>query len=240
VIPIMRLANRAMDGSAPPAETIVRTARGTSHQWGQGDIQAHTMTGVSVDAGCWLLVGLIHADPLNTSAFSIELAGTGLLTLESRLTAGSDAHLTIWGKYFASAVGSSDLIVTFDSEMGSPSAVAMLATQVSGLTVAGTLDVTAKAAGTSGTPSSGTTALPALAHEFVWGLIGTVGAPSDTPGAWTNGLSNGQRVGETGRLVPLTINEGFRVATAQAAQTASKTGEVSHRWGAICATFKAA
>lgn len=232
--------HRKPGGSGPSPETVVRTARGTSHEWGQGDIQSHAMSGVSVEAGAWLLVGLVHDEAYMTSAMSITLAGVELSTLASRIFASSGVSVTLWGAYFPSAVTNGTLMVTFDTSEGAPSGVAMVATQVAGLATANALDQSVSANGTGTTPSSGATGTPAQAHEFVWGLVATAGPPSDSAGTWTNGLSAGQRVGEDGGSQAVTVSEGFRVASVQEAQTAAKTGITSRAWGAICATFRAA
>lgn len=237
----MILQDRRPLGSAPPAETVVRTARGTSHESGQGDIQSHTMSGVNVDAGTWLLVGLVYdhdSDPGGIAVSGVSLAGVPLAQLATQLYADDYRQLTMFGAYFADAVTNGSLTANFSP--GYVSAVGMVATQVAGLVTSSALDRTATDAGGGTTPSSGATATPSQAHEFVWGLVGTDGPPADDAGTWTNNLSNGQRVGEACGSFSVTISEGYRVATAQEAQTASKTGITSRAWGAICATFKAA
>jgi hypothetical protein len=200
------------------------------------------MSGVNVDAGTWLLVGIAYdhdSAPGDIAVSGVSLAGVSLTQLATETYADDYRQLAMFGAYFENAVTNGNLTATFSP--GWVSAAGMVATQVAGLLPSSALDRTATAAGGSATPSSGATATPSQAHEFVWGLVGTDGPPAEDAGTWTNNLSNGQRVGEgSGGGNYLTIHEGYRVATAQEAQTASKTGMTARAWGAICATFKAA
>lgn len=117
---------------------------------------------------------------------------------------------------------------------GDPSATVMFALYVTGLT-ATPLDKTASAApAASGTQDSGLTAATAVAHELVYGIIGTTGSAADTVGAWQAGLAARRNDGLSG----MQLKEGFAVVNATGTQRAEVTGATPQTYGALCATYK--
>jgi hypothetical protein len=125
------------------------------------------------------------------------------------------------------------------SEEMMPASAMMLVFDVDGLP-ASALDRSASATGTSATPSSGATATPTQDVELIVGLIATAGAPTDTPGEWTNGFARLARDGIAGEqsLDAVTLDLAYQLISAAAAQTAAKSGMASRAWAALCATFK--
>jgi hypothetical protein len=243
------LQSHKPSASAPPAETIVRTAKGTATGVGT----ALTKTGVSVAAGSYLFVVLgyaanqdigFQADCMtlddNPVFAAVEFDGTYLGELQ--IAGGSSAFLLY--AYCASAVTNGTLRVAFiENGQGAESAPScVILTQVAGLASSAALDRKPANSGNDTSPSSGASAATSQAHEFVIGVVGTGGPAGDSAGTWTAPLEAGQRVGVgTGAGgSAVTISDGFYIQTVAAARTAAKTGITSRYWVAGVATFKAA
>jgi len=242
------LHDRKPAASAPPAETIVRTAKGTATGVGT----TLTKTGVTVTAGSYLFVVLGYTanqdiafdsatisdgeidTPLSAVAFDV-------LREEMQIAGGSSVFLLY--AYFANALTGTLNVSFIENGQGAESALScMILTQVMGLASSAALDRKPASSGNGTSPSSGASAATSQAHEFVIGVVGTGGPAGDSAGTWTAPLEAGQRVGVgTGAGgSAVTISEGFYVQTAAATRTAAKTGITSRYWVAGCATFKAA
>jgi hypothetical protein len=217
---------------APPQEeeTVVRTPLGTAA--GEAD-STLTKTGVAVDSGCWLFVGVGYDGVQEGTAIeSVTLDGVALNAVEEAV--GFDVSaMQVWGGYFATAT-SGNLVVGIQS---SPANVALFAIQVSGLVSTSPLDQCSVGTGIDTIAQSLETAVPAQSHEYVMGLVLSEGPPSDDAGAWDAPMVDGQRVGY-GPYV--TLSEGYHVITAAAAQEARKTDLAYGLHIATCMTFKAA
>jgi hypothetical protein len=240
----VRLAGMGSHPSgAPPAETIVRTPLGTVAGEGGTIIKA----GVNVAAGSYLFIA-VAADGYDNPILlpqNVTLSGVTADTqiVGSPVRYASTSEMMLAYIYCAAAVTNATVqVVLVDNGMSEIYAHCMTLTQVAGLAASAALDKTAYAVGESASPSSGATAVPSQAHEFVVGVVATFGPPADAPGTWTAPLEAGQRCGQplTGADTIGTISEGFCIQTAAAARTAAKTGITGRPWGAIVATFKAA
>ena len=235
--------------AAPPAETIVRTAKGTAT--GVGSLL--TKTGVSIAAGSYLFVVLgytanqdiefdsaaISDGEIDTPLSAVAFDGTYLG--EMGIAGGSSVFLLY--AYFANALTGTLNVSFIENGQGAESAPScMILTQVAGLASSAALDRKPANSGNGTSPSSGASAATSQAHEFVIGVVGTGGPAGDSAGTWTAPLEAGQRIGVgTGAGgSAVTISEGFYVQTAAATRTAAKTGITSRYWVAGCATFKAA
>lgn len=242
------LQSHKPSASAPPAETIVRTAKGTATGVGT----TLTKTGVSVAAGSYLFVVLgygMNQDigfdascmTLNNNPVFAAVEFVGSYLGELQISMGSSVFVLY--AYCASAVTNGTLRVAFvENGQGAAEApTCVILTQVEGLAASAALDKERFYVGNNASPSSLATAITSQAHEFIFGVVGTYGPPEDSAGTWTAPLEAGQRVGNVFEDVALvTISEGFYIQTAAAARTAAKTGITSRYWVAGCATFKAA
>jgi len=226
-------------GSSVPAGTVTRTPRGSVGST-EGFALVQTLPGVSVDAGCWLLVAYAFSNPDGADLASIKLGTTALSLIESQ-AGGAGEELHLYGKHFAAAA-SGTVTAQHNESSDGPAARAMVAIQVSGL-AEDAVDKTADDAGSGTTISSGLTAETSQAHEYVVGLATVVHTSAAI--AWTeaSGLSAGYSQVQgildepLGDLIEL--NEGYDVTTVAAAQKAEATVQ-SNLWTAIVATFKAA
>lgn len=242
------LCSHKPSASAPPAETIVRTAKGTATSVGA----SLSKTGVTIAAGSYLFVVLGYTanqditfdsasitdgeidTPLSAVAFDV-------LREEMQIAGGSSVFLLY--AYFANALTGTLNVSFIENGQGAEGALScVILTQVEGLAASAALDKMPASSGSGASPSSGASAVTALAHEFVIGVVGTGGPVGDNAGTWTAPLEAGQRIGVGTGLggSAVTISEGFYIQTAAAARTAAKTGITSRYWVAGCATFKAA
>ena len=213
-------------------DEVVRIPRGAFGIEMQGEMDFQ-IPGLSVDAGTWLLI-VVGGDWHLLE--SVSFGGVPLAQLASHSLGSEVYRVEVWGAYFSSAYSGSAFAYT--DEYGA-SCVGGVAVEVVGLPAAGAWDVSAYDERTSTTPSSGYTGLPSQAHEFALGIVATNGPPTDAPGTWIGGLTEGQRDGYDNGWCAITVSEGYRVTTEREAQVASKTGITLRPWGALIATFRA-
>jgi hypothetical protein len=155
------------------------------------------------------------------------------------VAAGGGLFGEIWDLFNVTA-GTHNLVITWDSSInGYPKTAYTTIAEITGCSTS-PFDVAASASGSSTSPSSGATASIAQANELDYGIIATAGPQSDTAGTWSNGFTNGQRVGDSTGTVHSTCSEGYFITSSIATQTAAKTGITLRTWRALIATYKEA
>jgi hypothetical protein len=203
-------------------------AQASDAAWGTANI---AISSVALGQG-HMLVALIQTG--SGAPVSVKWGTTAL----TQRAASADARSYVYELANVTA-GTNNLTVSMTGTGNN--SVAFTAYEVTGA-IAAPFDVSAKAAGTSTTPSSGATAATAQAAELVLGMVGTQGDSSDAAGTWDGGFTNGQRVGNLlgTSSVPSTVSDGYKIVNAIGTQTASKSGITSRPWNCICVTYKAA
>ncbi len=165
-----------------------------------------------------------------------DTKGNSYTTDVSEFYSGAGLYTIICSSHNVTALSTSDTInVSFTS---GTYGVAATAHEFSGLAPSLALDQTAKANGSSTTPSSGNTATTAQADELLVGAIGVSGLPTDafTPGGGYTALN---AVGFTG-VWNGTIRPEYKVVSATGVYQADGVLGVSAGWSATIATYKAA
>jgi hypothetical protein len=212
--------------------SITRTALGTNTA--TSSPTSIQKTGVTLADGDTMLVAVSYKGSA-APALSSDWGGTGLTELPSSPKFNGTERLSVYVLQNASA-GTHDVTVTFDD---APLNAAIAVVGLSNVAAA-SYDVGSGGAGSSTTPSSGSSGTLAQAAEMAVAFVGTGGPSGDTAGSWSNSFTAGQRAGTTGGTATnnATISEGYLQTAATTAVTGAKTGITSRSWAAIVATFK--
>ena len=225
-------------GAAP--ETIVKTNIGQNQSSAPGGaldipsgvIPAHSLVLVALVFNHFLVIGDIPvAFTTDGRAFNMDNA----ITFDNI----PDYRVCIYSVALGASGISGDTIEAqfFAGGGPDPSATVMFACYVSGIVDVSPLDqIAAAAPAASGTQDSGLTAATAIAHEFVYGIIGTTGSGADTVGTWQAGMAAGMNSGLSGAQ----LKEGLKVVHATGTQQAKVIGATPQTYGALCATYKGA
>lgn len=218
---------------------LARTPKGTGSAKDLGGLTGSVtmVSGVTIAAGACVKVGF----GVRGEAFpdgSITWNGHALVRVKTEVRGGGPAAED-WQLDNAPG-GTGDLVFDCSSFETGPSAIAAYITEVTGAPTSSASDRTVSANGSSTSPSSGATAALSQNDEIAFGTIATAGPNGDTAGSWSNGFTNGQRLGTTGGSSDVTVSEGYKIVADGAAQTAAKTGITSRAWSAICSTIKQA
>jgi len=237
LVAIMLLVTLLPIRGANGAISYVQGVGAFSQYYGSGPSSVVIPVTASVAAGNSIIVTLTWGawGPGEITTCS-DTQGNSYTTDVSEFYSGAGLYTIICSSHNVTALSASDTInVSFTS---STYGVAATAHEFSGLAPSLALDQTAKANGSSTTPSSGNTATTIQADELLIGAIGVSGSPTDafTPGGGYTALNT---VGFTG-VWNGTIRPEYKVVSATGVYQADGVLGVSAGWSATIATYKAA
>jgi hypothetical protein len=226
---------------SPPPESIVRTAKGVARSEESISPDYLSIANLPLAPNSDLLVFLAsdyaEAEP-ETFQWGAEGQKHDLIQI-FRVQFGDDSDLRVWHLHDALG-GEGCLELQYGGEY--PSAVVLAAVQYQGLAVP-SLDRSKSNAGVGSAADSGLTLETTQAHELILGCVAMAGPEADTPGAWQDGLTGGQRVGNIvllGGGMDVVLHEGYAIVQVQGQYRAHKTGMTARPWGAICLSLKGA
>jgi len=239
-VDLLKLAG--CSGSSGPAETILRTAKGVVRTEDSivPDYLAIVNLALAPDSDLFLFMASDYREAeVESFKWGPDERKVDLTQLLVQYFA-DESDLRVW--HLRDALGGEGCLeLQFTNEY--PTVTVLAAVQYQGLALPA-LDRSISTDGPSSPEAdSGLTLETTQAHELVLGCVAMTGPEADVPGAWQNGLTGGQRVGNLqlqGGGMDVVLHEGWAIVKTQAHYRAHKTGMTARKWGALCLTLKAA
>jgi hypothetical protein len=200
---------------------------------GSGTVLSLTVSTTNVLNPGDLILVTVACDGMSSVIINCNL-GVNMMTNIISQTFDTTGHLLVFNFKVTQVIAIGTAInVVFSAGI---SAAVMNAVQIIG-TAQQTLDLTASQAGTSSSPSSGSTATTNFILEFAYGAVATVGPDTDTVGTWSNYFIPDTTIGSGTGVSDVFLRTGYYNTLFEAGYIAAMTGITSRPWGAAIATF---